>query len=154
MTRQPSTSPPASFPKWLHPILIKTGPLFFYVVFYSLFFYPVLSADSLLAPIDGIIQSVPPFFAAKSLWTANLYSGFPIAADPTIEFWYPPAQIFSFPPFGLECLYHFRLCPGGIFYLWVCQCTNPITFCRSYVGPDFYPERVHGGSSWSYLNDP
>jgi len=64
-------------------------PVIFYTVFFVLFFSPVLFSGELLAPFDGIVESVTPFYVSKGLWTPNLLSGYPVAADPTSKLWYP-----------------------------------------------------------------
>ncbi len=67
-------------------------------VAYTIFFSPVIFSDKLLAPEDGIIQSVPAFYSARTLWTDLILSGFPVAADPQIQTWYPIALLFSLIP--------------------------------------------------------
>jgi hypothetical protein len=66
-----------------------------YGVLYIFFFYPILFSHRLLAPGDAALQSVPAFYASLSLWTDLLFSGFPVAADPQIQSWYPLAWLFS-----------------------------------------------------------
>ena len=70
----------------------------FFVSIYVIFFAPTIFSDKLLAPGDGIIQSVPAFYSPRTLWTDLLYSGFPAAADPTVQHWYPISLFFSLIP--------------------------------------------------------
>ena len=72
--------------------------LLFFSVLYTLFFSPIIFSGRLLAPGDGIIQSVPAFYSARTLWTDIIFSGFPVAADPQVQTWYPLALLFSFIP--------------------------------------------------------
>lgn len=72
--------------------------LLFFSLIYIIFFSPALLSGQLLAPGDGLIQSVPAFYAARTLWTNLLLSGFPAAADPTIQTWYPLSLLFSLIP--------------------------------------------------------
>ena len=70
---------------------------------YLIFFSPILFAGKLLAPGDGIIQSVPAFYAPRTLWIDSLYSGFPAAADPQMQHWYPLTLFFSLIPNSWNC---------------------------------------------------
>jgi len=80
---------------WLiHSFLV----LAFFSILYTLFFSPVLFSDKLLAPGDGIIYYVPAFYSVKTLWTDLILSGFPVAADPQVETWYPVSLILSLIP--------------------------------------------------------
>lgn len=69
--------------------------LFFYIFLFVAFFSPILFSNRLLAPGDAFVQSVPAFYAPLKLWSNLLLSGFPVAADPTVQTWYPLARIFS-----------------------------------------------------------
>lgn len=80
-------------------LLIHTvSILIFYSFIYIVFFSPVIFSKQLLAPGDGIVQSVPAFYSARTLWTDLLLSGFPVAADPQTQTWYPISILFSFIP--------------------------------------------------------
>jgi Bacterial membrane protein YfhO len=70
----------------------------FFSVVYTIFFSPVIFSERLLAPGDGITQSVPAFYSARKIWTDLILSGFPVAADPQIQTWYPISSIFSLIP--------------------------------------------------------
>jgi hypothetical protein len=71
------------------------GVLAFYTLFFCVFFSPILLSNRLLAPGDGFIQSVPAFYAPLTLWTDLLLAGYPAAADPTVQSWYPLRFIFA-----------------------------------------------------------
>ena len=77
-----------------HGVLV----LIFFSFLYTIFFSPVIFSSGLLAPGDGIIQSVPAFYSPRTLWTPLLLSGFPAAADPTTQSWYPVSVAFSLIP--------------------------------------------------------
>ncbi|MBS2005893.1 MAG: YfhO family protein [Cyanobacteria bacterium SZAS TMP-1] len=72
----------------------------FLLAMLTLMFSPVLFSGRLLAPDDGIHQNLPNFFAARTLWTPYLCAGFPLAADPQVQYFYPPAVIFAHLPYG------------------------------------------------------
>ncbi len=69
--------------------------LIFYSLLFATFFSPVLFFNHLLAPADGIVQSVPNFYSNKVLWDNLILSGFPMTADPSVMTWYPLSFIFS-----------------------------------------------------------
>jgi len=66
-----------------------------YSILYLLFFSPAILAGKLLAPGDGLIQSVPAFYSPRTLWSDLILSGFPVAADPTVQTWYPLSILFK-----------------------------------------------------------
>ena len=70
----------------------------FFVIFYSLWFLPALLRDQLLGPGDGYIQSLPAYYAPRTLWTTQLLGGFPVAADVTPQTWYPVSLLLSLLP--------------------------------------------------------
>jgi hypothetical protein len=72
--------------------------LLVFCIIYTLFFSPILFSKKLLAPGDGIVQSVPAFYSPRTLWTPLLLSGFPVAADVTPQTWYPVSVLFSLIP--------------------------------------------------------
>jgi hypothetical protein len=67
----------------------------FFVGFYSLWFLPSLLNTELLGPGDGYIQSLPAYYADRTLWTTHLLGGFPVAADVTPQTWYPLSLFLS-----------------------------------------------------------
>lgn len=69
-----------------------------FLLFYTLFFAPVLCSDQLLAFGDGINYFLPAYYGPKTLWTNVLFGGYPIAADPQNMTWYPPALLLSWVP--------------------------------------------------------
>src|SRR5262249_11207729 len=71
------------------------GVLSFYSLFFAAFFSPVCFSHRLLAPGDGVVYYVPGFYAPLTLWTNLLHAGFPIAADPQIQSWYPLKLLYS-----------------------------------------------------------
>jgi len=73
-------------------------PILFFPAFYTLFFSPVIFSERLLAPSDGLIYYVPAFYSPRVLWTNLILSGFPVAADPQVETWYPLSLFFSLIP--------------------------------------------------------
>lgn len=77
-----------------HALLI----LLSFAVFYSLWFLPSLLKDQLLGPGDGYIQSLPAYYAPRTLWTTQLLGGFPVAADVTPQTWYPVSLLLSLVP--------------------------------------------------------
>lgn len=72
--------------------------LLFFSLIYTVFFSPVLFANQLLAPGDGIVQSVTAFYSNRTLWTDLLWAGFPAAADTTVQTWYPLSFLISLIP--------------------------------------------------------
>ena len=70
----------------------------FFAVFYSLWFMPSLLAGQMLGPGDGHVQSLPAYYAPRTLWTTQLLGGFPIAADVTPQTWYPLSLLLSLLP--------------------------------------------------------
>src|SRR5262245_33238790 len=80
---------------WHKLVLHCLGVLAFYSLFYAAFFAPVCFANRLLAPGDGFLHYIPGFYAPLTLWTNFLHAGFPIAADPQIQSWYPLKLLYS-----------------------------------------------------------
>jgi hypothetical protein len=79
---------------FLHSLLV----LVFFVGFYSLWFSPILLRDQLLAPWDGYLQSLPAYYATRTLWSTQILGGFPVAADVTPQTWYPVSLLLSLLP--------------------------------------------------------
>src|SRR3712207_9367657 len=69
-----------------------------YTAIYLIFFSPVFFSNNLLAPGDGFTYYLPAFYSARTLWTDLILSGFPLAADPQIQTWYPLSLFFSLIP--------------------------------------------------------
>lgn len=76
-------------------LLHGIGVLTLFSGIYTLFFLPELLSDKFLAPADGLLQSVPPFFLPRQLWSPWLWGGFPLAADVTPQTWYPVSLLFA-----------------------------------------------------------
>jgi Bacterial membrane protein YfhO len=70
----------------------------FFIVFYTLWFLPSLLGGELLGPGDGYLQSLPAYYAPRTLWTTQLLGGFPVAADVTPQTWYPLSILLSLLP--------------------------------------------------------
>ena len=77
------------------PVWLKAGPLLFFTALFTLFFSPIIFSGYLLAPNDGLNYSLSNFYAPRTLWTNLLFSGYPVAADPQAQNWYPLAFLFS-----------------------------------------------------------
>lgn len=81
--------------------LKKVGLTFLlYLIIFVALFSPVIFSGHLIAPNDGIIQNVPNFLGVRSLWTQCIYSGYPLLADPQVQFFYPLPLILSHLPEG------------------------------------------------------
>ena len=80
------------------PVWLKAGPLLFFTVLFVLFFSPIIFTGYLLAPNDGLNYSLPNFYSPGTLWTQLLFAGYPVAADPQAQTWYPLAFLFSLFP--------------------------------------------------------
>lgn len=80
------------------PVGLKVGPLLFFIVLFVLFFSPIIFTGYLLAPNDGLNYNLPNFYSPRTLWTNLLFSGYPVAADPQAQTWYPLAFLFSLFP--------------------------------------------------------
>jgi Bacterial membrane protein YfhO len=80
------------------PVWLKAGPPLFFTALFVLFFSPVIFTGYLLAPNDGLNYSLPNFYSPRTLWTNLLFSGYPVAADPQAQTWYPLAFLFSLFP--------------------------------------------------------
>lgn len=72
-------------------------PLISYVVFYLIFFIPVIGNNKIfLVGTDHLMQNLPNFLSPKTLWTPELQGGYPLMADPQVGFWYPICYIIKF----------------------------------------------------------
>lgn len=60
---------------------------------HSLWFSGVLVMGKSLAPGDGAALLMPSYRSAFTLWTADVASGYPVAADPDSMSWYPVAAL-------------------------------------------------------------
>jgi hypothetical protein len=66
----------------------------FFVAIFTALFSPILFSDRLLANGDALLYYLPAFVSPRALWTTALYGGYPIAADPQAETWYPVGFLF------------------------------------------------------------
>ena len=80
------------------PFWFKAGPFFIFTVLFVLYFSPVLFSGGLLGYSDAVFYSMPNFYSSRTFWTNSLFSGFPVAADPQAQTWYPLAFLFSLFP--------------------------------------------------------
>lgn len=94
--------------------------ILFFSAFYTLFFSHVIFSDRLLAPSDGLIYYVPAFYSPRVLWTNLILSGFPVAADPQVETWYPLSLLFSLIPNSWNVFFYLCLYLSELFCLWLC----------------------------------
>ena len=62
--------------------------------FYTAFFLQSLLSGRYIAPGDAFDFGFADYLATPSLWTWNLYSGYPVAADPQSLTWYPLLHLF------------------------------------------------------------
>jgi hypothetical protein len=76
----------------LYPFLLV---ILAYIFIYTIYFAPVIFYGKLLAPGDGLNQSLPAFLSPRTLWTTLLFGGYPIAADIQNMTWYPLSLLFS-----------------------------------------------------------
>ncbi len=74
----------------VHALLV----LGLFAAFYAAFFSPIWSVGRLLAPGDGLNQTLSAFVWGFDLWNPYLSSGFPQFADPQVMLWYPPRALF------------------------------------------------------------
>src|SRR5580704_874924 len=73
-----------------------------YAAFFILLFSPALLAGRVLAPMDAFRFHYPHFALSPMLWDPNLATGFPVAADPQVMTWYPPAMLRVVVPFAFS----------------------------------------------------
>lgn len=66
-----------------------------FTLLFAAFFSPIWSRDRLLAPGDGFMQYLPVFQTQPGLWTPLLFGGFPAAADPQMQTFYPLARLLA-----------------------------------------------------------
>jgi len=76
----------------LYPFLLV---ILAYISIYTIYFAPVIFFGKLLAPGDGLVQSLPAFLSPRTLWTTLIFGGYPIAADIQNMTWYPLSLLFS-----------------------------------------------------------
>jgi hypothetical protein len=127
VTAQPGDAGPQLGP--LRHLLLAC--LLYLLVFLSLF-SPVLFSGQLLAPDDGFLQNLPNFFGPRTLWTLSIYSGYPLLADPLVQYFYPIPLLLCHLPQGWNIfvvsgyvlsgtfLYlYLRLLTGSPFAAWI-----------------------------------
>jgi hypothetical protein len=72
----------------------------FYLFVFAILFSPVIFTGHFLAPDDGFVQNLPNFFGRRSLWSLSIYSGYPLLADPLVQYFYPLPLLLSHVPQG------------------------------------------------------
>jgi len=80
------------------PVWLKAGPPLFFTILFLIFFSPVILTGHLLAPNDALVHGIPYYYSPRTLWTNLLFSGYPQAADPQVQTWYPLSFLFSLFP--------------------------------------------------------
>ena len=100
VTPLPAPTEPASraatrVPTPLQSVLHCAGVVTGFSVLFAAFFSPIWLSDRLLAPGDGFTQFLPTFRTQPGLWTPLLFAGFPAAADPQTQSFYPLAHLFA-----------------------------------------------------------
>lgn len=75
----------------VHCVGVVTG----FAVLFAVFFSPIWLSDRLLAPGDGFTEYLPLFRMQPGLWTPLLFAGFPAAADPQSQSFYPLARFLA-----------------------------------------------------------
>lgn len=68
-----------------HVVAVLSGFTLLFVIFFS----PVLLGGTLLGPGDGLVFWLPAFLRPRAWWTTLIFAGFPIAAEPTLQTFYP-----------------------------------------------------------------
>src|SRR5262249_42662682 len=66
----------------------------FFAAIFTMLFWPTLFSNRFLANRDALLYYLPAFVSHRTLWTTALYGGYPIAADPQAETWYPVGFLF------------------------------------------------------------
>lgn len=66
-----------------------------YLVFFLLFFSPVVFGGKVFAFGDALYQNLANYLLPFKLWEPNLFSGFPMSAEPQALQWYPLAKLLS-----------------------------------------------------------
>jgi Bacterial membrane protein YfhO len=87
---------------WAGNLLHASTIVVLYSAFYTAFFLIALLQGRVLAPGDGFVFYGPAFYGERALWTTDLFSGFPVAADPQSMTWYPVAWFFGLFPGSLS----------------------------------------------------
>jgi len=76
------------------------GTFLIYVGCAVLLFAAKISQGYVLAPEDNFVQNFPAFAGSGFLWTPLLLCGFPVLADPQVQFFYPLAWLARLLPLG------------------------------------------------------
>lgn len=65
------------------------GAICLYLSFFAVYFAPTILTGRLLAPGDGVVSYFPALYREWSLWSPNIYSGYPAISDLQFLSWYP-----------------------------------------------------------------
>jgi hypothetical protein len=84
------------------PIPPAALALLAFTALFVLYFSPVICSGQLMLPDDDFKQNLPSFLGQRFLWTNFVYSGFPQAADPLVQTWYPISFLFQLLPLPLS----------------------------------------------------
>ncbi|MBU6451175.1 MAG: YfhO family protein [Cyanobacteria bacterium REEB67] len=78
---------------WPESLRQMSQALGFFLLCALVIFGPGLLRGLVLAPEDNFVQNFPAFAAGDRLWTSLLLSGFPVLADPQVQYFYPLARL-------------------------------------------------------------
>jgi hypothetical protein len=79
---------------WRHAIWVFVG----FMGLFTVFFAPIVFQDFLFGHGDGLSYYLAAYLSPLQLWTDLIFGGYPIAADPQIMTWYPPALLLRWIP--------------------------------------------------------
>jgi hypothetical protein len=65
---------------------------------FTVFFAPIVFQDFLFGHGDGLSYYLAAYLSPLQLWTDLMFGGYPIAADPQVMTWYPPAWLLRWIP--------------------------------------------------------
>src|SRR6516225_7224458 len=68
--------------------------ILFFIAISTVLFLPILIRNHLLAYGDSLLYYFPAFASPHTLWSSALYGGYPVAADPQAQSWYPVGFLF------------------------------------------------------------
>jgi hypothetical protein len=96
--------------KAINPELKESlAALGFFVLCAAAFFAFKIAQGYVLAPEDDFVQNYPAFACPLGLWTPLLLTGFPVLADPQVQFFYPLAWLAKHIPLGADLAVNFNL---------------------------------------------
>ncbi len=93
-----------------NPELKKNLAALGFFVFCTIVFFAFKIAQGyVLAPEDDFVQNYPAFASPVCLWTPLLLTGFPVLADPQVQFFYPLAWLARHLPLGSDLTANFNI---------------------------------------------